>query len=64
VNTYVELYCSARGMPLRDLFRTAYIWRFNRDTFLTVFQEDVDYYHEVNILPVYVREYMKEHGYV
>ena len=63
MNTYVELLCKAKGIPLRDYFRTAYIWRFNRDATLTAFQEDVDYYKEVDKLPEYVREYAKEHGY-
>jgi hypothetical protein len=63
MNTYVELTCIARQISLRDYFRAAYIWRFNRDATLTAFQEDVEYYKEFGNLPQYVREYAKEHGY-
>lgn len=63
MNTYVELTCKAMGINLRDYFRSAYIWRFNRDVGLLPFQDDVEYYKEFGVLPAYVREYVVAHGY-
>lgn len=54
----VESHAFVRRIEIRDLFRSAYIRRFNKDISQTSLDEDVDVFQKFGKVPPYIVDFM------
>lgn len=60
VYALVELLCQTKKITHREIFRTAYVWKFNKDIPYECLEQDVEDFKRTYNTPPYVTSYLTD----